>query len=107
MIAYFITLCIHILDDHICSVLITVAIGELNVIGSCIQHGFGVDTPLHSPIKLTLAPHDLPRPDFITNWDYDLSAKIFVIGINIVNVINIRHLGSRDLVIFIWIKFRR
>jgi hypothetical protein len=107
LIAFLISLGIHILGDHICSVFFTATIRELNFKGSCIQHGIGVGTPLHSPIKCTLAPDDLPSPDFITNYNSYLSANILVVGINITNVINVRHLGSKDLVIFIWIKFRR
>jgi hypothetical protein len=56
LIAFFVTLGIHIFSDHVYSVLTTAAIRELNLAIPCVQHGIGIGngTPFNSPTKCTL-----------------------------------------------------
>jgi hypothetical protein len=59
LVSLFITLHIHVLRYDVCSILTTAPIRELNLIGSGIQHGYGVGAPLHGTIKLTLSHQNL------------------------------------------------
>jgi hypothetical protein len=92
LIAFLIALCIHVLADNIYSIFITTPTRELSLIGPGIHHEIGVGLPFRSILKFTLAPHNLPAPDLITNWNSHLSAIIWVIGVNVINVIDIRNI---------------
>jgi hypothetical protein len=111
LVALFITLCIHIFNYDVCSIFITVTIRELNLVGSCVQHGIVIGSHLHSPIKFTLLPYHLPSADLIPSRYPYLGPNILVISINIniiliLNIANVGHLGSREFIIFITLKSR-
>jgi hypothetical protein len=63
----FITFCIHVFSYDVCSIFITATIRELNIVGSCVQHGIGIGLAFHSYIEFTLVPYKLPSADLTPN----------------------------------------